>query len=159
MSHCHIKPSAWATASGFWYLKPELWAIAGLSDSLWWPQLPTARLGRLKALSLSQPNTTLNATPDDNYMFAYVIEHLVNEYQHQHVHHHQLSTDSTDAALAASTPCDLSRITCFNCWKKGHYQINCPDRSTTQSTPATTVIDKSSKANQAALADEIDVSW
>ena len=92
-------------------------------------------------------------------MLAYVIACLVNEYQHQHVHHHQSSTNSTDAALAASTPHDLSCIMCFNCRKKGHYQIICPDRSTTQSTPATIVTDKSLKANQAALADETDVSW
>ena len=46
---------------------------------------------------------SLNATPDDDYMLAYVIACLVNEYQHQHAHHHQSSTDSTDAALAAST--------------------------------------------------------
>ena len=75
------------------------------------------------------------------------------------MHHHHSSTDSTNAALAASTPHDLSCIMCFNCGKKGYYQINCPDHSTTQSTPATTVTVKSSKANQAALADETDVSW
>ena len=57
MSHCHRKPSAWAAASGFWYLKPEPWAISDLSDGLWRPQLPMAQLGRLKALSLSQHNT------------------------------------------------------------------------------------------------------
>ena len=101
---------------------------------------------------------SLDATYDDNYMLAYVIAHLVNEYQRQHAHHHQSSTNSTDVALAASTPCDLLRIMCFNCRKKGHYQINCPDHSTTQSAPATTVTGKSSKANQAALADETNVS-
>ena len=88
---------------------------------------------------------SLDATPDNDYMLAYVIACLVNEYQHQHVHHHQSSTNSTDAALAASTPHDLSCIMCFNCRKKGHYQINCPVHSTTQSTPATTVTDKSLK--------------
>ena len=64
MSHCHRKPSAWAVASGFWYLKPEPWAVTGLSDSLWWPRLPTAQLGRLKALSLSRHNTILVKAPD-----------------------------------------------------------------------------------------------
>ena len=42
MSHYHRKP----------------WAVTGLIDSLWRPRLPTARLGRLKALSLSWHNTT-----------------------------------------------------------------------------------------------------
>ena len=60
MSHCHRKPLAWAVASGFWYLKPKPWAVTGLSDGLWWPWLPTAQLGRLKALSLSRHNTSAN---------------------------------------------------------------------------------------------------
>ena len=59
MSHCHRKPSAWAAALGFWYLKPEPWAVTGLSDGLWWPWLPMARLGQLKALSLSRHITKL----------------------------------------------------------------------------------------------------
>ena len=60
MSHCHRKPSAWAAASGFWDLKPEPWAVI---DGLWRPRLPTARLGRLKALSLSRHNTRRTTTP------------------------------------------------------------------------------------------------
>ena len=59
-SHCHRKPLSWAAASGFWDLKPELWAVTGLCDGLWWPRLPTAWLSRLKALSLSWHNTNVD---------------------------------------------------------------------------------------------------
>ena len=47
------KPSAWATAYGFWDMKPGLWVVTGLSDSLWQPWLLSAELGQLQVLSLS----------------------------------------------------------------------------------------------------------
>ena len=58
---------------------------------------------------------SLDATPDDDYTLAYVIAHLVNEYQHQHAHHHHPTTDSTistDVALAAqiAPPRDLAHV-------------------------------------------------
>jgi hypothetical protein len=55
------KPSAWTMASGFWNMKPEPWAVTGLSDGLWWPRLPTARHGQLKALSLSHGQHITNS--------------------------------------------------------------------------------------------------
>jgi hypothetical protein len=105
---------------------------------------------------------SLDATPNDDYTLSYVIARLVNEYQRQHAHHHhQPTTDLTDAALAAAPRRDLAHITCFKCGKKGHYQSNCPTNSSTP-TPSTTATDKSSKSEQATLAensDEVDVSW
>ena len=59
----HGKPAAWAAAFGFVKPKPEPWAVTSLSDGLWWPQLPTAQLGRLQALSLSRQITNLHPTP------------------------------------------------------------------------------------------------
>ena len=48
------KPWAWAAASGFWDLKPEPQANLSRVDGFWQLRLPTARHGRLWALSLSR---------------------------------------------------------------------------------------------------------
>lgn len=109
---------------------------------------------------------SLDATSDDNYTLPHVIARLVNEYQRQHGHksHDQSTTDPTNVAMAAATQRrDLAHITCFGCGKKGHYQANCPDRPSA-STPPTATTDKSSKSDQAALAEEVSsqsdvLSW
>ena len=59
-SRCFKPPKllAWATAYIFWDMKPEPWAVTGLSDGLWWPQLLSVELGQLQALSLSRHITS-----------------------------------------------------------------------------------------------------
>ena len=108
---------------------------------------------------------SLDATSDIDYMLPHVIARLVNEYQRQHGQH-QPASDPANVAMAATQHHDLANITCFGCGKKGHYQTNCPTHPST-STPAPTTTDKSSKGDQASLANseeahfesEADLSW
>ena len=70
------KPSIWSMASGFWDMKLELWAITGLSDSLWWPWLLSAQLSWLKALSLSWHSTKIEGH-DGAFLFSHCHHLLV----------------------------------------------------------------------------------
>ncbi|KAJ3501339.1 hypothetical protein NLJ89_g9377 [Agrocybe chaxingu] len=78
----------------------------------------------------------LDATPDDNYKLPNVTARLVNEYQHQHMYSTSQRPSAIDptpdeAMSVAPTSSKLSHITCFTCGNKGHYQANCPTRTST----------------------------
>lgn len=79
----------------------------------------------------------LDSTPSTQLTLEYVIQRLLNEEARHTVGNTEegeekvkseaaLSTSTKPAKRSEKTP--LAHITCFNCGKKGHYQINCPDK-------------------------------
>ena len=71
---------------------------------------------------------TLDSTPPLQLTLNYVITRLLNEESQQ------LADPDRLSALTAATSYkpkgakrDMSQITCWNCGKKGHFQLNCPD--------------------------------
>ena len=103
---------------------------------------------------------TLDATADDQYTLPNITMRLVNEYQRQNMRVYPsrpapatTNPASRDEAMSVTqnTQSRLARITCFTCGNKGHYQVNCPTRSTT-STPAPH--SKSSTPDSANIVDD-----
>lgn len=75
---------------------------------------------------------TLDATPEADLTLEFVVKRLLNEDSRQN---QVPAISTTTTALAASTSgqprTPIERITCFNCLKKGHYKVNCPNPAST----------------------------
>jgi hypothetical protein len=100
-------------------------------------------------LPLSYDNfvITLDSMPPSELTLDYVITRLLNEEARQ-LGNHVDTSRNRDAAFTA-TPHrtrDLSKIICFNCGQKGHFQSNCPEP-------------KRNTANVAAASNDDDVAW
>ena len=85
-------------------------------------------------LTYEQLAVALDSTPPDDLTLEYVVTRLLNEESRQNA----TLASSSNTALAAATKLrtPLARITCFKCGQKGHYQVNCPQASTTAKQPA-----------------------
>ncbi len=94
-------------------------------------------------LSFDTLVVALDSTNASALTLDYVIARLLNEESRMTT---TSSSLSRNAAFRADTHTHrpISQITCFTCGKKGHYQINCPDRDK----PATN-----------AAIDKIDAAW
>ena len=87
---------------------------------------------------------SLDSAADSEYTLNTVITRLINEYQRQHqfpqiTRQTRAISGAPDEAMSVSTSTsthrNLSHITCFTCGNKGHYQANCPTRTSTNPSP------------------------